>query len=273
MKTALFRTVRRSHYRGALTIASLLAIATLMAGCNLSSSSPTTALTENQKTLASCDRAHPPASWVAIDGATFSASSTIFEERISALESIARQTAVCSGYLKVIAFGGSSVQTAALFDGSLRQTGATDNARLLRVPAAVAEVMATVRKAYGPAVVHWDHCVSDVTSQYRLASEWFGQLGGSYGLGVYLLTDGIQNARVVTGTEVLDPHQVAALAAQVPVPNLAGAEIVVAGLGITVQPLEQSDIVESLVSYYTDVCRQTGAKKCVAVSTYQESGW
>jgi hypothetical protein len=273
MPTARSQIVRRLPHRGTLALAGLLAIAALVAGCNLSSSSPTTALTENQQTLTTCDRAHPPATWVAIDGATFSASSAIFNERMTALESIARQTAVCSGYLKVIAFGGSSVQTATLYDGFLRQAGATDNARLLRVPAAVANVMATVRKAYGPAVAHWDHCVSDVTSQYRLASEWFGQLGGSYGLHVYLLTDGIQNARVVTGTEVLDPAQAAALAQQVPVPNLAGAEIVVAGLGITVRPLEQSDVVESLVSYYTDVCRRTSARKCVAVSSYQESGW
>jgi len=243
----------------------------LLTGCG-TSSSPATALAENQRILASCDQAHPPASWVGIDGTGSSASRAIIDERMVAIESIVRETAVCSGYLKVIVFSSSSTATTTLFDGSMQQAGATANARLQRVPKAVDATMATIRKAYGPAVAGLDQRSSDITGQYRLASEWLHQLGDAYSLNLTLLTDGFQNEGVDLAAQALDPQQAEALAQQVSVPTLSGATVVVAGLGRVAGPPPPSKVVEGLVAYYDALCHRTAAQVCLSVTQYQQAG-
>ncbi|MGH3630675.1 MAG: hypothetical protein ACRDRL_24945, partial [Sciscionella sp.] len=179
----------------------------------------------------------------------------------------------CSGYLKVIVFSSSSTATATLFDGSLRQPGATENARLHRVPRAVATVMATIRQAYEPAAAGLDQQGSDITAQYRLAGEWLRQLGGDYRLHVYALTDGFQTAGIDLDAQALDRQQATRLAQQVPMPMLPGASVVVAGLGRVAGAQPPSDVVEGLVAYYDALCHRLAAAKCLSVSDYQAAGW
>jgi hypothetical protein len=230
-------------------------------------------LANNQTILKSCDAAHPPASWVAIDGTGSSASNSILSERMTALQSIVQTTAVCSGYLMVQVFSADSAATTTLFDGSMLQTGATTNARLQRVPKAVDTVMTTVQQAYPSAVAGLDARDSDITGQYANAAQWFGQLGGAYRLHVYLLTDGFQTAGVNLSTQPLNQEQALALAQQTSVPTLPGAEIVVAGLGRIVGPTPPSDMVAGLVAYYTALCHRMNAATCISVTDYQAAGW
>jgi hypothetical protein len=244
----------------------------LLSGCG-TSSSPATALAENKQILASCDQTHPPASWIGIDGTGSSASENIVKERMNAIESIVREMAVCSGNLKVIVFSSSSTSTSTLFEGSLKQAGATDNARLQRVPKAVDATMTAIRKAYGPAVAGLDQRSSDITGQVRLAGEWLQQLGSSYALHLTLLTDGFQiDENVDLGAQALNPQQAKALAEQVSVPHLQGASVVVAGLGRVAGPPPSSQVVEGLVAYYDALCQRTGARSCLAVSEYGAAG-
>ena len=252
-------------------LAMLVALTVLLSGCGTGSAG-TNALTENQQILAACDHAHTPASWIGIDGTGSSASENIVKERLKAIESIVRETAVCSGYLKVIVFSSSSTSTSTLFDGSLKQAGATDNARLQRVPKAIDATMAAIRKAYGPAVAGLDQRSSDITGQYRLAGEWLHQLGDTVALHLTLLTDGFQNEGVDLGAQALDPQQAKALAVQVPVPRLSGASVVVAGLGWVAGPPPSSQVVEGLVAYYDALCHRMAAKTCLSVSDYQAAG-
>jgi hypothetical protein len=240
----------------------------LVAGCG-SSSSPATALAQDKATLAGCDSSHAPASWVAIDGTGSSAADSIYKERLAAVESIARTTAVCSGYLRVIVFSASSVATTVLYDGSLVQPGATENARLLRVPGAVASVMDQVKKGYGPAVTGLEPHDSDILGQYTNAAQWTQQLGGGYRLHLYLLTDGFETAHFNFYAQPPTPDNSASLAQQVAVPSLAGAEVVTAGLGREAGPAAPSTVVDGLVAFYNAVCHKTGAAKCVSVSDYQ----
>jgi hypothetical protein len=256
-----------SVHRAFLFLLATLAMVILGAACS-SGSSPAGALGQDKQTLATCDRAHAPASWVAIDGTGSSAADSILADRLKAIESIARTTAICSGYLRVIVFTSSSVATTVLFDGSLAQPGATTNARLLRVPNAVASVMDTIRKGYSPAVAGLDPRASDITAQYVNAAEWTSQLGGTYRLHLYLLTDGFQNVRLNLYGPV-SPQQAEALADQTPVPNLPGASVVVAGLGRVAGSPARSDVVAGLVAYYDALCHKTGATKCVSVSDYE----
>jgi len=254
--------------RAFLFLLATLAMTILGAACS-SGSSPAGALGQDKQTLATCDGAHAPASWVAIDGTGSSAADSILADRLKATESIARTTAICSGYLRVIVFTSSSVATTVLYDGSLAQPGATTNARLLRVPGAVNSVMDTIRKGYGPAVAGLDPRASDITAQYVNAAEWASQLGGTYRLHLYLLTDGFQNVRLNLYGGAVSTQQAEALADQTSVPNLPGASVVVAGLGRVAGSPARSDVVAGLVAYYDALCHKTGAATCVSVSDYE----
>jgi hypothetical protein len=247
-----------------------LAVASL-AGCG-ASSSPRGELDENQAILATCDPAAPPASFVQIDGTGSSNSDAILNERMTAIEQIVRRTAICSGHLRVILFSSSSAATAPLFDGPLDLEGATTNAKLKRVPALVSSTMDQIRKTYRPAVAGLSGGGSDITAQYRLASEWISQLGGNLKLHLYVLSDGFQNFGVDLGARALTRQEATGLADQAAVPQLPGASVVVAGLGRVAGNPPPSQVVEGLVAYYDRLCQRTGAAKCVSVTDYATEG-
>jgi hypothetical protein len=229
-------------------------------------------LGELQQILATCDPAAPPATWVGIDATGSSASDAIMSERMAAIETVATRTAVCGGILKVAVFTASSAATSVLFEGSLKQAGATDNARLLRIPEAVANLMDTVRTGYGPAAAKLSQAASDVIGQLRLGGEWAGQLGEPYHLSMVLLTDGFQTTGVNLGARVYSSDELAALADKPAVPTLAGASVMVAGLGRVAKEAPPSAMVEGLVTYYTRLCERTGAATCQAVTDFAISG-
>lgn len=258
-------------HRVCLFVAGVLAALVTVTGCG-AGTSPRGELGENRHILASCDPAAPPASLVEIDGTGSSASDTVTAERMTAIESIVRRTAICSGYLRVIMFSASSAAAIALFDGPLRLDGATVNARLKRVPGAVSDAMATIRQAYGPAVTALPGGGSDITAQYRLAAEWIGQIGDPYRLHLYVLTDGFQTIGIDLGARALSEQEVAALADLGTMPQLPGASVVVAGLGRVAGEPPPSNVVEGLVAYYDALCHKTGAAQCVSVTAYAPEG-
>lgn len=264
--SAHIRWTRRTR----ILIAGSIAVFVLMTGCQ--AGSPQSDLTDNQRTLETCDPSAPPASLVEIDGTGSSASNAIAAERMTAIEAIVRRTAICSGHLRVLVFSASSAATTTLFDAPLRLHGATDNARLKRVPGVVADVMATIRQGYGPAVAALPGGGSDVTAQYRLAGEWIGQVGSDFRLHLYLLTDGFQTVGVTLDARALSKAEAAALAGQVSVPELPGASVVVAGLGRVAGSPPPSAVVEGLVAYYDALCQKTGATRCVSVTDYAPEG-
>jgi len=234
--------------------------------------SPSGELGQDQQILASCDPAAPPASLVEVDGTGSSASDAIATERMTIIESVVRQTAICSGQLRVSVFSSSSAATATLFDGPLHLNGATVNARLKGAPQVVSDVMNKIRTAYDPAVAGLDQGGSDITAQYRLAGEWIAQVGGKSRLHLYLLTDGFQNIGVDLGAKALSKAEATALANQVTVPKLPGASVTVAGLGRVAGSPPPSDMVEGLVTYYDALCKMTAAAKCVSVTDYSPEG-
>lgn len=254
-----------TSYTTIFFLAFLLALA--LAACT-SGSSPHGELGANQELLKSCDPAAPPASLVQIDGTGSSNSDAIAAERMTAVESVARRTAVCSGYLRVVVFSSSSAATIVLFDGPLKMEGATENARLKRVPEAISNIMNKVRSAYAPAVQALPQSGSDITAQLRLAAEWKQQLRGDSRLELTVLSDGFQNIGVDLGARALSKQDAELLAAQPAVPKLGGASVVVAGLGRVAEGAPPSAVVEGLVSYYTKLCQRTEAGSCTAVSDY-----
>jgi hypothetical protein len=265
-----FTSKRRDIRRLLLSVVTLLAFI-VMTACGVSST-PRGELAQDKRILASCDKAARPASDVEIDGTGSSASKQITDERMTAIESIVRTTVICSGRLRVSVFSSSSAATATFFEGPLRLDGATSNARLKRVPGVVGDVMATIRKAYDPAVARLDRGGSDISAQFRLASEWSAQLGSPFRLHLYVLTDGFQTIGVNLDAKALSRSEAVALADRVTMPRLPRAFVVVAGLGRVAGAPPHSDVVEGLVAYYTELCRRSGAAQCRAVTDYTPEG-
>jgi hypothetical protein len=272
MKNRISKSQVQRWYQKAVTLViGAAAVVIVTAAC---SSPPSTQseLAANQQLLATCDPSAPPASFVQIDGTGSSNSDAILNERFTAVEQVVRRTAICSGYLRVIVFASSSAATAPLFDGPLHLDGATANARLKRAPALVSSTMEQIKKAYSPAVAGLSGGGSDITAQYRLASEWTQQLGGNYRLALTIFTDGFQNVGVDLGARALTKQEATALADRVAVPQLPGASVVAAGLGRVAGNPPPSNVVEGLVSFYDALCAKTAAATCVSVTDYTTPG-
>lgn len=257
---------RRSVRNLGLIFAGLTASVVLSTACQANSQRG--GLGEDQQILASCNSSTRLASLVAMDGTGSSASDTLTDERMKAVESIVRTTAICGGALKVIVFSASSSATTTLFDEPLRLEGATDNGRLKRVSSLVSDAMRQIRAAYGPAVAALSQTASDIIGMYRLAGEWVSQLGRTYRLSLTMLTDGVHNAGLNLGARVFTKHEAAELANQIDMPKLPGASVVVAGLGRVAGAPPSSAMTEGLVAFYDALCRRTGSARCLSVTDY-----
>ena len=178
--------------------------------------------------------------------------------RLESLERTAEKVAACGGALRVVAFGPTAASTARLYDGELRPRGATENARLLRVPHLVTQVRERVEQALPGVLAELSGRGADPLSQFTAAEQFRRQLGQGYALHVVIETSGF-----VGGFHAAAPD----LAANEAVPDLQGADVVVAGIGkvgrATPTP---SPVVEALRRFYRRICERTRAASCLVIT-------
>lgn len=178
--------------------------------------------------------------------------------RLDSLDRTAERVAACGGALRVVAFGPTAASTARLYDGELRPIGATENARLLRVPHLVDQVQEDVRRRLPGVLAEVSGQGADPVSQLAAAEQFRRQLGAGYALRVVIETSGF-------GRGV--PDGSSQLAADVSVPDLRGADVIVAGLGKVGRGAPTpTPIVESLRSFYAQLCRRAHARTCLAIT-------
>ncbi|MFJ9781073.1 hypothetical protein ACIRSS_15900 [Amycolatopsis sp. NPDC101161] len=265
------KNLTRSAVKLTIAAVALGVVVAAVSACG-SASNSAGQLAADQQILATCDAAAPPATDVQLDGSGSSNSDAIVEERFKAIESVVRTTAICGGRLRVSVFSSTSAATNILIDKSLRLDGATDNARLKKLPPLVTDVMKTIRASYGSAAKSLPSGGTDISAEYRLASEWLAQVGAPHRLYLYLLTDGFQNVGVTLDQGAITKQQAADLAGRVAVPQLPGSSIVVAGLGRVASDPPSSDVVDGLVAFYDALCKKTAAASCASVTDYAVSG-
>lgn len=178
--------------------------------------------------------------------------------RLDSLENTAEKVAACGGSLRVVAFGPTAASTARLYDGQLRPRGATENARLLRVPELAAQVRGRVERALPGALAELSGRGADPLSQFTAAEQFRSQLGPGYALHVVIETSG-----VVRGFDAAT----ADVATNEAVPNLQGADVVVAGLGKAGRGAPTpSAVVEALRRFYARICERTHASSCLVIT-------
>lgn len=240
----------------------------LLSACSVDGQAMSGELGRDQAVQASC-AGKQLASMVTLDVSGTGRSQEIADAHLKTVTAVARRTAVCGGHLRVTAFDGTSAVTRPIYDGELHAAGATEIARLRRVPAMVDDVMATVSKGYQSALAAPPiGNGTDITGQYRLAGEYASQLGTGYTLEFVLLTDGFQTTGADAITHALSADEAQTLAAKVNLPQLKGATVTVAGLGKVAGTPPPSAEVEGLVRFYTAICERTGASKCTSVTDF-----
>ncbi|OLR89549.1 hypothetical protein BJP25_05590 [Actinokineospora bangkokensis] len=244
----------------------------LLTACSSGSGGSQGELGQLQQLAGRCDPAAPPASFIGIDGSGSSSAEAITAERMAAIESVVTETAVCSGTLSVVGFSGSSGSTIQLFSSSLAQEGATLNARLKRVPAAVDTAIETIRSGYVEALGALPQNGSDIVGVLRLGAEYAAQLGAPFQLRLVILSDGVQTTGVDLGSRISTSGELEQLADGLAVPQLSGATVTVAGLGKISTGSYPTPLVEGLVVFYTRLCARTGAARCSAVTDYVVAG-
>jgi hypothetical protein len=172
--------------------------------------------------------------------------------RLESLEKTAGRVAACGGRLRVVAFGPTAASTARLYDADLRPRGATENARLLRVPHLVDQVVSQVRKELPNVLAEVSGQGADPLSQFAAAEQFRRQLGNGYALHIVIATSG---------------NRASELATDVAVPDLAGADVIVAGLGKVGRGAPTpTPVVETLRDFYGQICARTHAASCLAIT-------
>jgi hypothetical protein len=178
--------------------------------------------------------------------------------RLDSLDRTAEEVAVCGGQLRVVAFGPTAASTARLFDGELEPRGATVNARLLRVPNLVEQVRQRVERELPSVLAEVSGQGADPVSQLAGAVQFRRQLGPGYALHVVIETSGFGRGVPVGSSQ---------LAANVAVPDLRGADVVVAGLGKVGRGAPTpTATVEALRAFYGQLCERTNAHSCLVIT-------
>lgn len=218
-----------------------------LAACG--SAGAVTRLGELKDVAATCPANGDVAAYVAWDARRALRGRRIAAARLESLEKTTEKVATCGGALRVVAFGPTAASTVRLYDGELRPRGATENARLLRVPNLVAQVRDHVERALPGALAELSGRGADPLSQFEAAEQFRSQLGPGYVLHVVIETSGF-----VRGFDAN-------------VPDLRGADVVVAGIGKAGRAASTpSPVVEAMRRFYGRICKRTHAGSCLVIT-------
>jgi hypothetical protein len=239
-----------------LAIAAAAAAPATLAGCG--STGAIGSLGELKRVAHSCPAHGHLAAYVAWDVRRTLRGPRITAARLESLEKTAERVAACGGAMRVVGFGPTAASTARVYDGQLRPLGATENARLLRVPHLVDEAMNQVRKNLPDVLAEVSGQSADPVSQFAAAEQFRRQLGAGYTLRVVIETSGFGRGVPTAGSNLAADHAV---------PDLTGADVVVAGLGkVGRRAPTPTPVVEELRDFYGQVCGRTNARSCLVLT-------
>lgn len=254
-----------SRRLGLLGLLSVVPLVAVLSACGLGQASGT--LGQLQQMASTCPRGQQVATYVGDDLSSNDRSRTLNQARLSEIRAAATFTAVCGGTLQVNAFSASDAGTQVLYAGPLQPSGATLNARLLRVTPMVNSVMKTVAEGIPRATSRLPGKATDVVSQLTLMAEFAAQQGRGDRLYGLLMTTGLQTTGEVVTNVDLSQAAAADLGKRASVPALPGAVVTIAGLGqVADGPPAPSNYVQSLITFFTEACRRTGATCTVSIN-------
>lgn len=260
------------HIRPGLACALGTAVVAIsLVGCSISAQPAN--LASAKQIAASCPQGRQLAGRAALDVSGDRLSVAAEPGRLAPVRELAERVAVCGGHLRIEVFAGSASATAAVYDSELHAPGATENARLRRVPKMVDEVMNTVTTQLDSAAATLPRNGTDVLAQFGLSSEYVVQLGAHMGsdqaryvLALVITTDGAQTAPPSLADPGLTAPEAVELAGPVTVPNLAGADVRLTDVGKAVGRSLPTGYVDALKAFYIAVCQASQAASCAVVT-------
>ncbi|WP_204249106.1 hypothetical protein [Nocardia arizonensis] len=226
-------------------------------------------LAELKKIAASCPEGREVAGRAAIDVSGDRLEVAADDGRLAPVRALAERVAVCGGTFRADIFGGSAGAVSAVYDGELHAQGATENARLKRVPKMVDAVMDTVKANLPKAAATLSRDGKDVVSQLGLAAEFGRQLdpvGTRYVLDLVITTDGAQTVAPSLTDSSLTVARAEQLAQQVTPVDLTGATVRMTDIGKAPGQSFPSDYVNALKAFFRLLCEATKAAACFIVT-------
>lgn len=242
------------------------ALATLTSACG--GVGAVTRLDHLRQVAKSCPDS-PVAAFVALDARGSLRGHQLTVARLVAVGNLATKVAVCGGgRLKIVLFGPSSAATVTVFDGELHPPGATENARLIRVPGIVSKAVGEVEQGLPAAFRELTGSGADPVAQLGAARDFSDELGPGSAVFVLIETSGPPHLNTPAFTQVTAVR----LARQVSVPDLQGATVTFAGVGrVGAGPPPPTTTIDALRTYLETVCRRTKAR-CRAVTDIAVGG-
>lgn len=232
------------------------------------SPSTTGDLSSAKQIQSTCQKNVKVAGYAAIDASGSSKGNGLTPDRLAAISDLASHVALCGGTLKVTAFTSSAAATATVFEGPIPVRGATDTARARRTPKAVANVIAEITTAYGPAMKGLDGRGSDIVAQFRLAAEHARQLSDGYRLRLLVLSDGFHNADFKVAQVAKSPSGTEQIVTQFEVPDLSEADVTVAGIGQVSGGAPSTTVIDRVKGFYQALCERANAERCTVVTDF-----
>ncbi|MGF0319237.1 hypothetical protein [Nocardia fluminea] len=253
--------------RGITSAAAISLLATGLFGC--SASEQLGNIAELKQLAAACPEGRLVAGRAAIDVSGDRLDVAAEDGRLAPVRALAERVAVCRGHLRVDIFGGSAGATSAVYDGPLHAAGATENARLKRVPKMVDDVMDAVKANLPKAAATLSRDGKDVASQLGLSAEFGRQLdpdGTRYVLDIVITTDGAQTASPSLTDPNLTVTRAEHLAQQVTPVDLSGAAVRMTDIGKAPGRSLPSSYVDALKAFFRRVCEASKAASCLIVT-------
>ena len=155
----------------------------------------------------------------------------LLADRLAEIEGMVNQVAACGGYVKIVAFASSVTDTVTVGEQTFPTEFGTENARLIEADKGVQALIGEVEQNIAGAIDQAAPGGTDVLAQLELARQFQAQRGDGT-LYVQLATDGIATTKPVRMSTPDFTLDVAGQAAEtVPVPDLTGAMVRIAGIG------------------------------------------
>jgi len=244
---------------------SLAPLMLMLSACDLGRASGT--LGQLQQLASTCPQGHHVATYIGDDLSQNDRSASLNQERLSEIRAAATYTAVCGGVIQVNGFSASDAGTQTLYGGPLQPSGATLNARLLKVTSMVDAVMKIVSSNIPRAMSKLPANATDIMSELTLMAEFARQQGAGNRLYGWLLTTGLQTTGEVVTNVDLTEAAANDLGDRVSVSALPGSVMTITGLGVVASgPPPPSMYVQSLITFFTKACARTGATCIVSIN-------
>ncbi|MEA2702946.1 MAG: hypothetical protein QOD63_891 [Actinomycetota bacterium] len=199
---------------------------------------------------------------VEVDGSATQNDPKLIAEQVEVVTAVARRTSDECGRLRVERFRGSASDVDVVIDRDVTPEGATAGNRDRNRDELLAEVRKTVEQglATGPA-----QGGSDPVGAMGRGARLLGQEQRDHRQ-LVMVTDGIQSSQPNLATDNLTAASAGSFVDQAgTLPDLAGIDLVVTGIGRVTGPQPPSSYINGLVAFYKEVCTRSGAASCQVV--------